>query len=70
MTRTVQMNFKGDKKFALNKWQCNDCHIPDTQEHIVRCPTFEHLRVGKNLDNDKDLVSYFQKVINIREQIC
>ena len=38
MTKTVQMNFKGDKKFALNKWQCNDCRIPDTQEHIVRCP--------------------------------
>ena len=69
MTRTVQMNFKGDKKFALNKWQCNNCLLPDTQEHIVRCPTFEHLRLGKDLKCDKDLVLYFQKVIQIRENV-
>ena len=40
-----------------------------TQDHIVRCPTYKHLRVEKNLSDDKDLVNYFRKVIDIREKL-
>ena len=69
MTKTVQMNFKGDKKYTQNQWKCQDCKIPDTQDHIVRCPAYQHLRIDKNLSNDKDLVSYFRKVIQIREKL-
>ena len=69
MTKTVQMNFKGDKKYTQNQWKCQDCQIPDTQDHIVRCPAYQHLRIDKNLSNDKDLVSYFRKVIQIREKL-
>ena len=69
MTKTVQMNFKGEKKYINNQWKCLDCQIPDTQDHIVRCPTYQHLRIDKNLSDDKDLVSYFRKVIQIREKL-
>ena len=43
-----------------------DCFNPDTQEHIVRCPTYQTFRFGKDLNNDKDLVDYISKVIKIR----
>ena len=69
MTRTMQTNYKGDKKFAENKWMCRDFMTEDTQDHIVRCPTYQHLRVEKNLSDDKDLVNYFRKVIDIREKL-
>ena len=68
MTRTVQMNYKGEPKFAQNKWKCQDCGTPDTQEHIIRCPSYQHLRSGKNLESDKDLVEYFRRVIQIRDK--
>ena len=38
----------------------------DTQEHIKTCEGYEHLRTGKNLDTDKDLVNYFYSVIRKR----
>ena len=68
MTKTVQMNFKGNPKFAENHWKCQHCFTPDTQEHILRCPCYQHLRVGKEMSSDKDLVDYFRKVINLREK--
>ena len=69
MTKTIQMNFKGDPKYSKNLWKCQDCHTPDTQEHVVRCPTYQQLRVGKDLGKDKDLVDYFRKVIENRMKI-
>ena len=68
MTKTVQMNFKGEPKYIKNGWKCQDCDTPDTQDHILRCPCYQQLRVGKNLESDKDLVQYFRKVIQIREK--
>ena len=68
MTRSVQMNFKGDPKFKKNNWKCHDCSIVDTQEHIIRCPSYQSIRTGKDLGKDKDLVEYFRKVIKIREK--
>ena len=35
MTRTVQMNFKGEKQYKNNGWKCNICGELDTQEHLV-----------------------------------
>ena len=63
MTRTVQMNYKGEPRFMQNGWKCNDCLLPDTQEHIIRCPSYQHLRTGKDLASDKHLVEYFRNII-------
>ena len=68
MTRTVQMNYKGEPRFMQNGWKCNDCLLPDTQEHIIRCPSYQHLRTGKVLASDKHLVEYFRKIIQIRDK--
>ena len=67
MTRSVQINFKGDPKFKKNSWKCHDCCIVDTQEHILRCPSYQSLRTGKDLGK-ANLVDYFRKVIKIREK--
>ena len=68
MTRTVQANFKGDPMYRANNWQCHDCKVLDTQDHIVRCPVYSSIRSGKDLQKDTDLVEYFRKVIDIRSK--
>ena len=67
-SKSVQMNFKGEPKYIRNSWKCQDCDIPDTQDHILRCPCYQQLRVKNCLNCDKDLVEYFRKVIQIRDK--
>ena len=69
MTRTVQMNYKGDPGYTKNHWKCKDCFTPDTQEHVIRCPSYQHLRTGKDLSSDKDLVQYFGNVLRLRDKL-
>ena len=66
MTRTIMMNFKGMQDFKKISWQCQTCYEPDTQEHVLICPKYKHLREGKVLSNDNDLVEYFRKAICLR----
>ena len=68
MTKTVKMNFPNEIKYKSQLWKCQHCPNIDTQSHIVHCPAYEHLRVHKDLDNAKDLVSFFQGVIALRER--
>lgn len=46
-----------------------DCFTPDTQEHVIRCPSYKHLRTGKDLSYDKDLVQYFSNVLRLRDKL-
>ena len=66
----TKFNRKSDKKFAAELWRCDQCKSLDTQSHIVWCPAFSTLREGKDLNNDDDLVSYFQDVLRIRNNLC
>ena len=74
MTPTVRMNFSSDPKHAANMWTCIRCSsdgdlygFRDTQKHIICCPGYAVLRQDKDLNNDKDLVTYFQQVIKHRQ---
>ena len=67
MTRTVQTNFKGDRHFAANKWKCVLCGLNDTQEHLLHCSGYSHLRQNKNLSNVGDLIEYFRNIIKERD---
>ena len=74
MTPTVRMNFSSDPKHAANMWTCIGCSsdgdpygFRDTQKHIICCPGYAVLRQDKDLNNDKDLVTYFQQVIKHRQ---
>ena len=66
MLRTVQMNFKGEKQYKDNGWKCVSCNNLDTQEHLLSCEGYNFLRVGRNMDQDKDLVAFFRGVIKHR----
>ena len=73
MTPTVKMNFQSDTDYTRDLWSCPGCSIPgdimgsrDTQQHVLICCTYEEFRVGKDLTKDKDIVKYFEKVIQKR----
>ena len=65
---SVKMNQVSDKNNAMKLWKCNECGNIDTQSHILWCPFFASIRDGKSVDNDSDLVEYFQEVFKIREE--
>ena len=69
MTRTIQMNFKGDPRYRENKWKCVGCGEIDSQEHVISCSAYAHLRTDKDLKKDIDIIKYFKQVIAIREDI-
>ena len=67
MTKTVKLNFKNDPVNKKTLWKCNDCSSIDSHEHILWCPAYGHLRIDKNLEEDKDLTRYFQQVLLLRD---
>ena len=67
MTKTIKLNFKNDPINKKTLWKCNDCDSIDSQEHILWCPAYGHLRTDKNLEDDKDLTRYFQQVLQLRD---
>ena len=68
-TTDVQMNQRSNKAHARNLLKCSECGNIDTQSHILWCPFHAHLREGKSLDSDSDLVEYMRKVFVIREDL-
>ena len=51
--------------------QCSDCsepHSPDSQAHCLRCPAWDHLRTGLDLEDMEDVVTYFQRVLDGRDK--
>ena len=68
MTRYIKMNYKGNPLYEKQLWKCNKCQKIDSEEHILWCDGYKELREGKNLDNDKDLCKYLQKIQKIRER--
>ena len=66
-TTDVKMNRKSDPTYSAQLWKCDGCGNLDTQCHIMWCPVFAPLREGLDIDNDKDVVHYFQQVFKLRE---
>ena len=68
-TRTVKMNFFNNKKFSADLWRCWHCPSMDSQSHIRVCPAYQKFREGRDLDNDLDLVNFFQQIIKLRDSM-
>ena len=64
MTPTVRMNFLNNRDYKNGA--CPDCQARDTQEHILICSAYALMRENKNLEDDSDLVDYFNLVISHR----
>ena len=69
MVRSVKFNYTSDPKYSSQLWLCTHCDKMDSQSHIIKCESYKHLREGKSLENDKDLVDYFREVISLREKL-
>ena len=65
----VKMNQRSQPTYADQIWACDECGCVDTQSHIMWCPSYATLREGLDVDNDLDVVHYFQKVVKIREAL-
>ena len=66
MTENVKMNYKGYKSYAKDLWKCDECLDLDTESHLLWCKGYKELREGLDLDNNRDLCSYLQKIIQRR----
>ena len=63
----IKFNQRSNPEYARQLWLCDDCGNVDTQSHIMWCPSYATLREGLDVDDDKDVVKYFQNVMKIRE---
>ena len=65
-TTNVKINRKSDPTYAAELWKFDGCVNLDTQIHIMWCPgSIEEL----DIDNDKDVIQYFQEVFKLRESV-
>ena len=67
----VKFNFKNDGKNSSENWVCDSCERSaiESQSHIMWCEAYAHLRVGKDINSDKDLIQYLNSVMNIRQEL-
>ena len=66
----AKMNFKNMKKYSSELWQCDSCERSiESQSHLLWCPAYSSIREGKDLNSDKDLISYIKKVIQVRQDL-
>ena len=66
----VKFNYKNDPSNRHTLWRCDSCQSAiETQNHILWCPSYSELREGKDINNNADLIEYFQKVMKIRDKL-
>ena len=68
MTRYVKLNYKGVKKYKAEGWKCDECQNLDSEEHLLWCKGYETIREHLNLENEKELSSYLQKIVKKRSK--
>ena len=69
MVENVAFNFSSDPKHVERLWKCTHCDNIDSQSHILICDSYKHLREGKDLASNYDLVAYFRDVISLRDKL-
>ena len=66
----LKFNYKHMPQNEKTLWQCDSCQSSiETQSHIMWCPAYRELRVGKDINDDNDLIEYVKKVMKIRENL-
>ena len=69
MVENIAFNFSNDPKHIERLWKCTHCDNMDSQSHVLFCASYKHLREGKDLANNHDLVAYFRDVISLRDKL-
>ena len=66
----VKFNYSHDPSFKRDLWKCDSCESSiESQSHILWCPAYSDLRIGKDIDNDKDLIEYVKIVMSVRQKL-
>ena len=65
----IKANMKGSNKMDLICVGCKKKDVEENQTHVMNCVAYEDLRKDLDFNKDKDLVVYFQNVMNRREKI-
>ena len=68
-SRMIQLmaNFKNNPRYKKVGWKCDGCKLEvDSNAHVIKFVAYEHVRDGKDLNCDKDLVQYIKEVMRIR----
>ena len=66
----TKFNYKNKKDYSNELWVCDSCASAiETQSHLLWCPSYQHLRQGKKIDDDHDLVIYMRDVLQIRQEL-
>jgi len=66
----VKFNYKHMPQNEKSLWKCDSCQTPiESQSHIMWCPSYSELRIGKDINNDSDLIEYVKKVMKIRDKL-
>ena len=66
--RTHSARTEINKIYEDALWRCEDCGLQDTNSHLLWCSGYENLRDGKDLDDDKQLCDYLQKIFLLRNE--
>ena len=67
MTPKIASNFHCDPKYCEMNYLCVGCSVRrDSEDHVTRCERYSDLRQNLNLDVQKDLLTFFQLVIDRR----
>ena len=64
---TCKVDYPSDQNNIKSLFICNHCTKIDNLSHWRECPRYSEFRESKSLDNDVDLVNYYQQIINLRK---
>ena len=58
-------NMRGQFKANLDCMACDTWEI-ESHTHVLSCSGYADIRVGLDMNKDKDLIAYFSQVVKIR----
>ena len=66
----AKFNLKNKTDYKAALWLCDSCESAiENQSHLMWCPAYQHVREGKEMSSDTDLVNYVRKVLQIRQEL-
>ena len=66
----AKLNFENKEEYKREKYICDSCESSiDENTHVIFCPSYKELRVGRRLEDDTDLAMYLQEVLTIRAKL-
>ena len=67
----VAGNYPRHRIYEQSNWTCRACsqEVTEDQEHLARCEGYEDLRGDADLENEKELVDFFTRVMAKRKEM-